>query len=158
MTGDQYCGYSSFIGACNHMRRTFGINLPQIRSTKQDLLKMQKDLKKWCHKNIICSLRGTESRTNCQLVMEKMSTIICHTILCFNLVKPFKDPSNTLSILELFDEAVGNGIYDKCIDDSEWFPIEDPSYYLDVISHIPFLAYKYKTSIICYCVPCREID
>ncbi len=46
VTGDGNCGYRSFIGACNHTKRTFSVNLTQMISTKQDLLKMQKDLKK----------------------------------------------------------------------------------------------------------------
>ncbi len=51
ITGDGNCGYHSFIGLCNQTRRTFGVNIPQMRSTKQFLLNVQKDLKKWCHEN-----------------------------------------------------------------------------------------------------------
>ncbi len=40
VTRDGYCGYSSFIGACNHIRRLFAVNLPQMRSTKKALLNM----------------------------------------------------------------------------------------------------------------------
>ncbi len=72
----------------------------------------------------------------------------------FEFGQTLEDPSNTLSILELFNEAVGKVIYDKCIEDSDWSPIEDPYYYLNVISHVPFLACKCKTCIICYGVPC----
>ncbi len=55
-----------------------------------------------------------------------------------------EDPSNTSSILELFDHTVGKENLNKDIDDSDWFPIEDGNYYQFAIRHVSFLAYKYK--------------
>ncbi len=76
----------------------------------------------------------------------------------FEFDQTLDDQNNTLSILELLDETIGNGIYNKCIEDSDWFPIKDPFCYLHAIDHVPFLAYKYKTSIICNRVPYNEVD
>ncbi len=69
----------------------------------------------------------------------------------FQFGQILEDPSNTFSIKELFDDAVGDGI----CEDSDWFPIANEDFYL-MLKHLPFLAYKYKTSIICYGMPCNK--
>ncbi len=125
VTGDGNCGYCSFIGACYHTRRAFGVNLPQMRSNKQALLNMWKDLKKWCHKNHHLFIEGNQNQ-------DKMSIVFGEDVYnpLFEFDQTLEDPSNTLSILELFDEAIDNGIYNECIEESDWFPMEDPYYYL----------------------------
>ncbi len=67
VTEDGNCGYCYIIGACNHTKRTLGVNLLQMRSTKQDFLNIQKYLKKWCHKNHHLYIEENKSRTKYQL-------------------------------------------------------------------------------------------
>ncbi len=42
---DGYCGCPSFIGTCNHKRRTFEVDLPMIKASKPILFNMSNDLK-----------------------------------------------------------------------------------------------------------------
>ncbi len=44
------------------MRRTFGVDLPQMRSTKRALLNMKKDFNKWCHKNHNLFIKGNQKQ------------------------------------------------------------------------------------------------
>ncbi len=70
----------------------------------------------------------------------------------FEFVSIISDPSNTSSILELFDDVAGN-MYYKPINDSGYFHIKNKDYYIHTISHVPYLAYQFKTTIICYGLP-----
>ncbi len=45
---------------------------------------------------------------------------------------------------------VGKESYNKEIEDSDWFPFNDENYYLDEIRHVPFLPYKYRSSVVFY--------
>ncbi len=152
VTPDGNCGYHSCIGACNHTTRKFGVDLPQMRSTKLFLLNMQKDLKQWCHENYHLFIEGNGKQDKISSDCGEDVNNMFYGPL-FEFCSILEDPSNTSSILELFDNVVGKEIYNKDIEYSDWFPIKD-----DAIRHVPFLAYQYETSFICYGVPCDEDD
>ena len=63
-------------------------------------------------------------------------------------------PNDSTVILDLFNAAAGNEIYDPAKSDSRYFPAAK-IHYLDASKHLPFLAYIYKTSVICYEVPSK---
>ncbi len=57
-------------------------------------------------------------------------------------------PKDSSFNLEHFDSDAGNEIYDAAKSDVMYF-LTSP-HFLDASKHLPYLAYKYKTSIICY--------
>ncbi len=45
VTSDGDHGYQSFVGVCNHTKRTFNVNLPMMKLTKSFILTLWEDLK-----------------------------------------------------------------------------------------------------------------
>ncbi len=116
---------------------------------------MQKDLKQWCHENYHLFIEGNGKQDKLSMCCgEDVNNMFYNTLIEFGQI--LEDPSNFFSILELFDNAIGKEIYNEKIEDSDWFPVEDPDYYLDALRNVPFLAYKYKTSVICYRMPLQQ--
>ncbi len=62
--------------------------------------------------------------------------------------------NDSTAILDLFNAAAGNEIYDQAKEDSRYF-LAAQIHYLDASKHLLFLAYIYKTSAICYNVPSK---
>ncbi len=54
---------------------------------------------------------------------EDVNNMFYNTLFEFGTI--FEDPSNMPSILELFDNAAGKEIFNKDIEDSDWFLIKD---------------------------------
>ncbi len=99
---------------------------------------MRKDLKQWCHKKYFLFIERNGKQDKPSIGHgEDVNSIF------YNQLFVLEDPSITSSILELFDNDILK-IFNKGIEDSDWFPIKDEKYYLDVIRHVPFLSYKYK--------------
>ncbi len=110
------------------------------------------DLKQWCHRNHHVFIKGNRNQDKPSIGCgEEVSNMFYNTLFQFGSI--LDDPSNTLSIIELIDNTIGYGIYNKDIKDSNWFPIKDEDYYLDAINHVRFLAYIYETRAICYGLP-----
>ncbi len=85
---------------------------------------MQKDLKQWCYEN--CHLFIEENRNQDKPLIgcgEDVNNWFYSPLFEFVII--LEDPSNTSSILELFDNAIGKEIYNENFKDSDWFLIED---------------------------------
>ncbi len=85
---------------------------------------MQKDSKQWCHENYRLFIEGYRKQDKPSIGCGKDVNQMFYNPL-FQFGQILEDPSNTSSILDLFDDAIGNGIYDKYINDSDWFPIKN---------------------------------
>ncbi len=123
------CWYHSFIGACKHTRSTFGVNLPDMRSTKQFLLNTWKDLKQLYNENCNIFIEGNGKQDKPSFgCREDVNNMFYNPLFEFD--KFLVDPSKTFSILMQIDNAIGKEIYNKEIEDSFWFPIKDENYCL----------------------------
>ena len=115
VTGDGNCGYRSFIGACNHTRKTFDVDLPKMRSTKQFLLDMRKDLKQGCHNNYHLFIEGNRKQDKPSIGCgEDVNNMFYNPLFEFGTI--LEDLSSTFSIIELFDNAIGKEIYNEEFD------------------------------------------
>ncbi len=114
VTRDGYCWYHSIMKACNHLRRTFGVNLPEMRSTKLDLLKMWIDLKQFCHENHHLFIEGSGKQDKLSIGCGEVDNHMFYNHL-FEFCSIIRNPSNTSSILELIDDAMGKEIYNKIL-------------------------------------------
>ncbi len=100
-----------------------------MKLTKQFLLNMQEDLKQWCHENYLLFIEGNRKQDKPSIGCgEDVKNMFCNPL--FEFGKIHEDQSNTFSIIELFDTAIGKEIYTKDVEDSDWFPIKDEHYYM----------------------------
>ena len=95
-----------------------------MRSTKPFLLNMRKELKQWCHENYHLFIEGIGKQDKLSIGCgEDVNQMFYNPLFQFGQI--FQDPGIFFTIEELFDDAAGNGIYNKSIEDFDWFPIED---------------------------------
>ncbi len=145
---DGNCGYRALIEACNYTTK-YKVDFPDMQNSNEFILNMRKDLRKWCHENYRLFVAGNgvedEPSIGCG---ENVSKMLYNPH--FNFEEKIQGhPNDSTLILDLFDAAAGKEIYDPAKKDSRYFPAAS-IHYLDASRHLPFLAYIYKTSVICY--------
>ena len=133
-------------------QKKYKVDFPDMENSNEFILNMRKDLRKWCHENYHLFVPGNgiedEPSVGCGENVNKM-----HNNPHFDFEKKIQEhPNDSTVILDLFNAAAGNEIYNPEKRDSRYFPVAK-FHYLDASRHLPFLAYIYKTSVICCEVP-----
>ncbi len=140
--------YHVFIKPCNHSKRKYKVNLPDMEQSHELILNKQMGLRKWCNKiyNLIVQANGIEDEPLIGCT-ENVKTL--HYNSCFDFDEKIEEHPNDVGfILELLNAVTGFEVNNPATRDARCF-YDKTFHYLHTSKHLPFLAYIYKTSIIC---------
>ncbi len=120
-----------------------------MENLKEFIINMCKDLREWCHENYHLFAPGNgiedEPSVGCGETVSKM-----HYNHHFDFEGKIQEhPNDRNVILDLFDTAAGDEIYNPAKKDSKYFPAPE-IHFLHASKHLPFLSYIYETPVICY--------
>ncbi len=116
----------------------FKVDFPDMENLKELILNMRKDLREWYHENyhLFVSGNGIEAEppVGCGENVIKM-----HYNPHFDFEGKFQEhPNDDTVILDLFDAAAGNEIYNPAKKDSKYFPAAE-IHFLHALKQLSYL-------------------